>query len=55
MGATELFPRLLQVIEIYPSTQKSFTDLVCDPLGCVFKLLIQVAQYRECANMACRS
>ncbi|KAG0205959.1 hypothetical protein BGX33_007637 [Mortierella sp. NVP41] len=28
LGATELFPRLLQIIEIYPATQKSFTELV---------------------------
>ncbi|KAF9155537.1 hypothetical protein BG015_009513 [Linnemannia schmuckeri] len=34
MGATELFPRLLQVIEIYPSTQKSFTQLVSSFPGC---------------------
>jgi len=27
-GATELFPRLLQIIEIYPSSQKPFTELV---------------------------
>ncbi len=27
-GATELFPRLLQIIEIYPSSQKAFTELV---------------------------
>ncbi|KAF9909938.1 hypothetical protein EC991_007741 [Linnemannia zychae] len=33
-GATELFPRLLQVIEIYPSTQKLFTELVTSFPGC---------------------
>ncbi|KAG0293742.1 hypothetical protein BGZ96_002384 [Linnemannia gamsii] len=33
-GATELFPRLLQVIEIYPSTQKTFTELVSSFHGC---------------------
>ncbi|KAI1315202.1 hypothetical protein EDD11_001140 [Mortierella claussenii] len=30
LGATELFPRLLQIIEIYPSSQKTFTELVSD-------------------------
>ncbi|KAF9135211.1 hypothetical protein BGW39_004143 [Mortierella sp. 14UC] len=34
LGATELFPRLLQVIEIYPSTQKAFTELVSSFPGC---------------------
>ncbi|KAG0254733.1 hypothetical protein BG011_005543 [Mortierella polycephala] len=34
IGASELFPRLLQVIEIYPSCQKLFTDLVSDFPGC---------------------
>ncbi|KAG0369575.1 hypothetical protein BGZ54_009551 [Gamsiella multidivaricata] len=29
-GATELFPRLLQIIEIYPSSQKIFMELVSD-------------------------
>ncbi|KAF8935223.1 hypothetical protein BGZ52_000691 [Haplosporangium bisporale] len=29
-SASELFPRLLQLIEIYPETQKSFTELVSD-------------------------
>ncbi|KAF9116341.1 hypothetical protein BGX27_003334 [Mortierella sp. AM989] len=29
-GAVELFPRLLQIIEIYPSGQKLFTELVSD-------------------------
>ncbi|KAF9401271.1 hypothetical protein BGX21_002182 [Mortierella sp. AD011] len=33
-GAVELFPRLLQIIEIYPSSQKSFTELVSDFPGC---------------------
>ncbi|KAF9965129.1 hypothetical protein BGZ70_005357 [Mortierella alpina] len=27
-GATELFPRLLQIIETYPSSQKPFTELI---------------------------
>ncbi|KAF9955057.1 hypothetical protein BGZ72_004086 [Mortierella alpina] len=27
-GATELFPRLLQIIEIYPSSQRLFTELI---------------------------
>ncbi|KAF9390467.1 hypothetical protein CPB97_009177 [Podila verticillata] len=29
-SASELFPRLLQLIEIYPETQKTFTELVSD-------------------------
>ncbi|KAG0357941.1 hypothetical protein BG005_002930 [Podila minutissima] len=29
-SASELFPRLLQLIEIYPETQKMFTELVSD-------------------------
>ncbi|KAF9937669.1 hypothetical protein BGZ67_001000 [Mortierella alpina] len=33
-GATELFPRLLQIIEIYPSSQKPFTELVTEFTGC---------------------
>ncbi|KAF9205542.1 hypothetical protein BGZ49_003876 [Haplosporangium sp. Z 27] len=33
-GAVELFPRLLQIIEIYPSSQKLFTELVSDFPGC---------------------
>ncbi|KAF8937820.1 hypothetical protein BGZ58_002088 [Dissophora ornata] len=34
LGATELFPRLLQIIEIYPSSQKPFTELVSEFSGC---------------------
>ncbi|KAF9184663.1 hypothetical protein BGZ51_003206 [Haplosporangium sp. Z 767] len=42
IGASELFPRLLQVIEIYPSCQKLFTELVSDFPGCwVFVRWIQ--------------
>ncbi|KAF9986247.1 hypothetical protein BGZ75_002051 [Mortierella antarctica] len=33
-GATELFPRLLHIIEIYPSSQKPFTELVTEFTGC---------------------
>ncbi|KAF9918927.1 hypothetical protein BX616_004199 [Lobosporangium transversale] len=33
LGATELFPRLLQIIEIYPSSQKPFTEMVTDLSG----------------------
>ncbi|KAG0050163.1 hypothetical protein BGZ83_005055 [Gryganskiella cystojenkinii] len=29
-GASELFPRLLQIIEMYPSSQRPFTELVSD-------------------------
>lgn len=42
-GATELFPRLLQIIEIYPSSQKSFTELVstldCEPRHMKYNLI----------------
>ncbi|KAF9439193.1 hypothetical protein BGZ76_009365 [Entomortierella beljakovae] len=33
-GAVELFPRLLQIIESYPSSQKLFTDMVTGFPGC---------------------
>ncbi|KAG0005263.1 hypothetical protein BGZ65_011584, partial [Modicella reniformis] len=34
LAATELFPRLLQIIETYPSCQKSFTEQASSFAGC---------------------